>query len=86
MRRAAIDAQNDLMLRRQHEFRLAADVVAKAWTAFPEVEAVGLIGSLAKPLWKEVPRFSEFRSRGIEIWHETGDIDLALWQIGRAHV
>ena len=79
MRRAAIDAQNEFMLRRQRELRLSADIVAKAWAAFPEVEAIALIGSLAKPLWKEVPRFREFRSRGIEIWHEPGDVDLALW-------
>jgi hypothetical protein len=28
---------------------------------------------------KEVPRFREFRREGIEIWHECGDLDLALW-------
>ena len=35
--------------------------------------------SVAKPLWKEVPRFSEFRRAGIEVWHECLDLDLALW-------
>ena len=38
-----------------------------------------MIGSVAKPLWKEVPRFSEFRRERGEIWHECGDLDLALW-------
>ena len=38
-----------------------------------------VIGSAAKPLWKEVPRFREFRREGIEVWHECRDLDLALW-------
>jgi hypothetical protein len=67
------------MLLRQREFRIAADAVTDAWTSFPEVRAVAVIGSVAKPLWKEVPRFSEFRREGIEVWHECRDLDLALW-------
>ena len=67
------------MLARQREFRVAADAVTDAWTAFPEVRAVAVIGSVAKALWKEVPRFSAFRRAGIEVWHECGDLDLALW-------
>src|SRR5437899_3153963 len=47
--------------------------------AFPEVHAVAVIGSVAKALWKEVPRFSDFRREGIEVWHECRDLDLALW-------
>jgi hypothetical protein len=68
-----------MMLERQRQFRAAADTVADAWGAFPEVQAVAVIGSVAKPLWKEVPRFSEFHRRGVEIWHECSDLDLALW-------
>jgi hypothetical protein len=79
VRRAAIEQQNQLMLRRQREFRLAADVVTDAWTAFAEVQAVAVVGSVAKALWKEIPRFSDFRRAGIEVWHECGDLDLALW-------
>jgi hypothetical protein len=79
MRRAAIEQQNRLMLRRQREFRMAADVVTDMWMGFPEVRAVGVIGSVAKALWKEVPRFREFRHEGVEVWHECGDLDLALW-------
>ena len=70
MRRAKIEEQNGFMLRRPHEFRMAADVVRDAWMAFAEVQAVAVIGSVAKMLWKEVPRFSEFRRAGIEVWHE----------------
>ena len=53
--------------------------MTKAWTAFLEVQALAVIGSVAKPLWKEVPRFREFREQWIEIWHECRDLDLALW-------
>lgn len=79
MRRADIDEQNTYLLKRQRDFRLAADVVTDAWTQFPEVEAVAVIGSVARALCKEVPRFREFRSAGIKVWHECGDLDLALW-------
>lgn len=79
MRRSKIEEQNRLMLVRQREFRVAADAVTDAWMAFPEVRAVAVIGSVAKTLWKEVPRFSEFRRARIEVWHECADLDLALW-------
>lgn len=79
MRRSKIEEQNRYLLERQRQFRVAADVVTEAWTAFPEIEAVAVIGSVAKPLWKEIPRFSDFRRERIEVWHECGDLDLALW-------
>ena len=79
MRRAEIEDQNRFLLARQREFRMAADVVTEAWMAFREVQAIAVIGSVARPLWKEVPRFREFRRRRIEVWHECGDLDLALW-------
>ncbi|SFI13790.1 hypothetical protein SAMN05216304_1011048 [Bosea sp. OK403] len=79
MRRAEIEKQNRYLLERQRQFRLAADIVADAWMAFPEVWAIAVIGSVAKPLWKEVPRFREFRREGVEVWHECGDLDLAVW-------
>ena len=79
MKRREIEEQNQHMLARQREFRVAADAVTDAWVAFPEVRAVAVIGSVAKALWKEVPRFSEFRRAGIEVWHECRDLDLALW-------
>lgn len=83
MRRAKIEEQNRYLLERQRQFRLAADVVAEVWMTFPEVWAISVIGSVAKPLWKEVPRFREFRREGIEVWHECGDLDLALWVISQ---
>ena len=79
MRRAKIEENNDRMIGQQREFRVAADVVTGCWLRFPEVQAIAVIGSVAKPLWKEVPRFSEFRKERVEIWHECRDLDLALW-------
>ncbi len=79
MRKAEIHATNHSLARQQQRFRAAADAVAAAFSAFPEVLAVGLTGSVAKPLWKEVPRFSQYRRAGIEVWHECKDFDLAVW-------
>ena len=79
VKRSEIEQQNQLMLRRQREFRVAADIVTDVWTAFAEVQAVAVIGSVAKALWKEIPRFSDFRRARIEVWHECSDLDLALW-------
>jgi hypothetical protein len=74
-----IDEENSAMLTRQARFRIAAGVVTDALARFPEVERIALIGSVARPLWKEVPRFSEFRRERVEIWHECKDVDLAVW-------
>jgi len=79
VRRAEIEEQNRYLLRQQQDFRRAADIVADALMAFDEVEAIAVVGSVAKPLWKEVPRFAEFRRAGIEVWHECKDLDLAVW-------
>jgi hypothetical protein len=86
VRRSEIEEQNQLMLRRQREFRLAADVVTDAWMAFDEVQAVAVIGSVAKALWKGDPAvfgFSPRRDRGL---HECSDLDLALWIETQARV
>jgi hypothetical protein len=67
MRRAKIEEQNEYLLIQQRRFRVAADVVTDAWMAFPEIHAVAVIGSVAKALWKEIPRFSDFRRERIEV-------------------
>jgi hypothetical protein len=79
MKRAKIEEEDRYLLRQQHDFRRAADIVTDALMHFEEVEAIAVIGSVAKPLWKEVPRFREFRNAGIEVWHECKDLDLAVW-------
>jgi hypothetical protein len=79
VRRAKINEQNRYLLRLQHDFRRAADIVTDALMTFEEVEAVAVIGSVAKSLWQEVPRFAKFRRAEIEVWHECKDLDLAVW-------
>jgi hypothetical protein len=79
MRKAEIEETNQSLARQQLRFRAAADSVAVALAAFTEVLAIGLTGSVVKPLWKEVPRFSQYRRAGIEVWHECKDLDLAVW-------
>ena len=79
MRQSLIDEENRRQIARQQDFRAAADTVVAACKTFSEIEAIALIGSVAKPLWKEVPRFRKFRRADIEIWHECADVELAVW-------
>jgi hypothetical protein len=79
MRKAEIEETNRSLAKQQLRFRAAADAVVAALAAFDEVLAIGLTDSVAKPLWKEVPRFSQYRRAGIEVWHECKDLDLAVW-------
>ncbi len=67
------------MLRRQADFRLGADAVAAALARFPQVAAIALIGSVARPLQREPSPFSPYRRQGIEILHHCKDVDLAVW-------
>lgn len=74
-----IAEQNQGMLRRQSDFRTAAEYVAQALSKFEEVQKIVLFGSVALPLEKEVPRFRRFRRAGVAVWHECSDVDLAVW-------
>jgi len=77
--RDRIAEQDRYLLIRQTQYRIAADVVTAALSRFDEVEAIALFGSVARPLWREVPRFSEFRRTQVKVWHECKDMDLAVW-------
>ena len=74
-----IKQQGQAMLRRQRDFRAAAEYVARVLARVPAVRRIVLFGSVARPLKKEVPRFREYRRAGIKMWHECGDVDLAVW-------
>lgn len=76
---AGIAEQNASLLRRYDEFRRVADAVTDRWKEHEEIAAIALIGSVAQAPWKEVPRFQPLRRSRIAVWHECGDIDLALW-------
>ncbi len=73
--RRAVAEQDHSLLKRQEDFRAAADAVAATFSEFEEVQAIALFGSVAKPLVREVPRFAEFRRHGIETWHECKDVN-----------
>jgi len=74
-----IGQEDQLMLCRQKQFRIAAQYVAEGLSGIPEVQKVVLFGSVAAPLEKEVPRFHKFRRAGIAINHECKDVDMAVW-------
>ena len=74
-----IAEEDRAMRKRQRDFLRAAEVVAEAFGGFPEVERVVLFGSVAVPLPRELPRFPRFRRHGVEILHECGDVDLAVY-------
>ena len=70
---------NRHLIERQALFRRAADVAATTLAGFDEVPAVALFGSVANPLWREVPRFRTYRRAGIALWHECADVGIAVW-------
>ena len=74
-----IDEENTLMLRRQCLFRWAAQSIAVSMSELDSVRKVAAFGAVAQPLEMEVPRFSQFRRHRIEVLHECGDLDLAVW-------
>lgn len=67
--------QDRFLLLRHHSFR-AADAVTASFVSLAEVQRVALLGSVARPLRREVPRFQPFRRLGIELLHECKDVDL----------
>ena len=80
--RSEIEQTNRAMRQRWRDFRTAAECVAAELAALPAVRKVALIGSVAQPLEKEVPRFRAFRRAGIAVYHECKDVDLAVWLHG----
>ncbi len=76
---ADIAEQNARLQTQYYRFRLAAALVTRELLTLPAVQRVELIGSTANPLWKEVPRFREYRRYRIAVWHECKDVDLAVW-------
>jgi len=77
--KAMIEQEEQGLLRRQLQFRVAADRLAAAFAKSEDVQAVALIGSVARPLRREVPRFAPYKQRGVAIAHECKDVDLAAW-------
>jgi hypothetical protein len=77
--KAAIAAEERGLLERQRALRAAAGRVASALAECPDVETIALIGFVARPLWREVPRFAPYKQLRLPIAHEGKDVDLAVW-------
>jgi hypothetical protein len=77
--RQEIADEDALMLRRQGEFRLAAEYVAAAFAQFEAVQKIALFGSAALRLENEIPRFRKFRRAGQPVFDECKDVDIAVW-------
>ena len=76
--RAAIVAEERGLLERQRVFRCTADRVTAALAQCRSVEAIALIGSVARPLRRKVPRFAPYKQLRVPIAHECKDVDLAV--------
>lgn len=74
-----IKAENNLMEKRQSDFRLAAQYVAKAFSSFESVKRIILFGSVTGELVKEESAYRKFRQAGTLIYHECRDVDLAIY-------
>jgi hypothetical protein len=77
--KAAIVAEARGLLERQRVFRFAAARITAAFAQCRSVEAIALIGSVARPLRREVPRFAPYKQLRVRIAHECKDVDLAAW-------
>jgi hypothetical protein len=77
--KAVIVAEERGLLERQRAFRFAADRLTVALAQCWDVEAIALIGSVASPLRREVPRFAPYKQMRLPVAHECKDVDLAVW-------
>ena len=74
-----IEDEDRLRLRHREAFRRAADYVAVAFARLAFVQRVVLFGSVAQPPRREAPRQRRYRRAGARLWHESKDVDLAVW-------
>ena len=77
--RRGIEEQNRIVEKKRESLRRAGERVAEEFGKLDFVYKVVLFGSIAKPPYKEVPRFRRFRGAGVKLWHESKDVDLLVW-------
>jgi hypothetical protein len=77
--REEIEDEDRFRLRHREAFRRAADYVAEAFARLTFVQRVVLFGSVAQPPMRETPRQRRYRRAGARLWHESKDVDLAVW-------
>jgi len=72
--------ENKRSLMKYKGYVYAATELAKRLTEFSEVQRITLFGSLAKPPYKEPHPYSKsLREKGVTVFHQPHDIDLAVW-------
>ncbi len=74
-----IREENQRAIKRQDDFRLAAQYIAQVFEQISRVDKVVLFGSVACPLQEEKPRYHKYWRAGIPSLHICKDIDLAVW-------
>ena len=74
-----IEEEDRLRLRHREAFRTATDYVTAAFARLGFVQKVVLFGSVAQPPERETPRQQRYRRAGALLWHESKDVDLAVW-------
>ena len=77
--RSEIEDEDRFRLRHRKAFRRAADYVSAAFARLTFVQRVVLFGSVAQPPRREMPRQRRYRRAGTRLWHESKDVDLAVW-------
>jgi predicted nucleotidyltransferase len=77
--RKEIEDEDRFRLRHREAFRRAADYVAEAFARLTFVHRVVLFGSVAQPPRRETPLQRRYRRAGARLWHESKDVDLAVW-------
>jgi hypothetical protein len=77
--KAQIVAVERALLERQSVFRFVADRLTVVLAECRDVEAIALIGSVARPLRREVPRFAPYKQLRLPIAHECKDVDIVAW-------
>jgi hypothetical protein len=76
---AEIEEEDRRRLRHREAFRAAADHVAAAFARFDFVQKIVLFGSVAEAPRRETPHHRRYRRAGVQLWHESKDVDLAVW-------
>ena len=74
-----VHQQNRRMIGRQEDLFTAATYVADEFLKLPEVQSVGVFGSVVAPLEKEIPPVSRFRRNRTAVYHECADVDMIVW-------
>ena len=77
--RDEIEGEDRFRLRHREAFRRAAEYVAEAFARLTFVQRVVLFGSVAEPPRRETPRQRRDHRAGARLWHESKDVDLAVW-------